>query len=225
MSVLKNARHEAVLAAYLGDRERVGWKAYAAVYPKSSQRAAETAWSRLLKDAEFAARRDELLAAVVEGVKSAAIMDLEEVLAELSKLGRANMQDFIVQGAGDNTAEVIAELRALAREHAAAIQELTVETYLEGAGKDAREVKRVKLKLHDKRGALAELRRHFEPSRHEIAGKDGGAIETADVSEPISPNELARRVAHILASAARSQAQDASAPKPRRAKPRQAKQQ
>jgi hypothetical protein len=95
-------------------------------------------------------------------------MDLQEVLAELSKLGRANMQDFVV--GGDDTADVIESLQALPREHAAAIQELTIDTYMEGKGDDAREVKRVKLKLHDKRGSLAELRRHLEPVKHEHSG-------------------------------------------------------
>jgi phage terminase small subunit len=168
MPQLRNSKHEAVLQAFLRDPKRVGWRAYKAVYRKSSQRAAETAWSRLLKDAVFKARHDELLKAVTQAAVDAAVMDLQEVLAELSKLGRANMQDFVV--GGDDTADVIESLQALPREHAAAIQELTIDTYMEGKGDDAREVKRVKLKLHDKKGSLAELRRHLEPVKHEHSG-------------------------------------------------------
>jgi HD superfamily phosphohydrolase len=102
MPQLRNSKHEAVLQAFLRDPKRVGWRAYKAVYRKSSQRAAETAWSRLLKDAVFKARLKELTEAVTKAAVDAAVMDLQEVLAELSKLGRANMQDFVV--GGDDTA-------------------------------------------------------------------------------------------------------------------------
>jgi phage terminase small subunit len=209
MPVLKNAKHEALAQAYFKDRERVGWKAYKAIYPKSSQRAAETGFSRLLKKAEFAARIAELDQAVAQASVDAKVMDLQEVLAELSKLGRANMQDFIVSGA--DTSDVVTALRDMNREHAAAIQELTIETYLEGRGDDAREVKSVKLKLHDKRGALSELRKHHEPQKHqhEHAGKDGGAIEVA----PAGSMDIARRIAFALAKARREAAKAAAKPK------------
>ena len=203
--MLKNSKHETVLAAFIQDPERVGWRAYRAVYPKCSQRAAETAWSRLLENAEFKARHDELLAAVTAEAKSAAVMDLTEVLEELSKLGRSNIQNVIVRG--DDTADVVEALRDLPPEHAATIQELTIETYLEGGGEDAREVKRVRIKLHGKRDALSELRRHHEPDRHEHSGPDGKPIETKDASEP---NDIARRVAFLLAQAAQTPAVPAS---------------
>src|SRR5258706_190065 len=60
MTTLANAKHEAVELAYIADPERVGWHAYRSVYPKSSQHAAETAWARMLKNAEFSARIAEL---------------------------------------------------------------------------------------------------------------------------------------------------------------------
>jgi hypothetical protein len=54
MPVLSNQRHEGVAQAYIADPEKVGWKAYKKVYPKSSQHAAETGFSRLLlKNAEL----------------------------------------------------------------------------------------------------------------------------------------------------------------------------
>src|SRR4051794_1055495 len=56
LSVLSNAKHEAVAQALIADPQKVGWRAYKAVYPKSSRHAAETAFGRLLKDATFAAR-------------------------------------------------------------------------------------------------------------------------------------------------------------------------
>lgn len=199
MPALSNPKHDAVALAYIRDPSRIGWKAYQAVYPNSSETAARTAWTRLLKKADFSARIAELNAKAADS----AVMDLREVLAELSKLGRSNMQDFTVRG--DDTGEVIASLQDLERDHAAAIQELTVETYIEGHGDEAREVKRVKLKLHDKRGALAELRRHHEPQKHEHSGKDGNPIETKDVTERPSDLEIARRVAFLLSQATRTE--------------------
>lgn len=202
MSALKNPKHESVLAAFLKDSERVGWRAYQSAYPKSSQRAAETGWSRLLKDAEFSARRDELLKSVMDEAKSTAVMDLTEVLEELSKLGRSNIQNVIV--AGDDTSDVIESIQNMAPEHAATIRELTVETYTEGAGDNAKDVKRVSVKLHGKRDALSELRRHHEPDRHEHSGPDGKPIETKDVGEKPTDLEVARRIAFLLALGGRA---------------------
>src|SRR5271154_3879864 len=81
MPVLFNSKHEAVAQAMLADRARVGWCAYKAVYPKSSRHAAETAFGRLLKDATFAARMDELNAAAADG----AVATARQVLEVLTK--------------------------------------------------------------------------------------------------------------------------------------------
>jgi hypothetical protein len=40
MPALANPKHEAVAQAFIADPERIGWRAYSQVYPKSSQRAA-----------------------------------------------------------------------------------------------------------------------------------------------------------------------------------------
>jgi hypothetical protein len=46
--------------AYIADPKRIGRRAYREAYPKSSQRAAETRFGRLLKNGEFSARIAEL---------------------------------------------------------------------------------------------------------------------------------------------------------------------
>jgi len=197
--MLKNAKHEAVLQAYIANRERVGWKAYSAIYTNSSQRASEVGWSRLLTHAEFSARLAELEKAVVDKVIEKTGITVERVLAELALIGFSNMQDF---------AEALMEgdVRELERDRAAAVQEITVDTYMDGAGDDAREVKRVRLKLLDKRAALVDIGRHLKMfvDRHELTGKDGKPIETVDASEE-KPSELevARRIAFLLERAAR----------------------
>lgn len=209
---LQNAKHEAVLQHYFADPQHVGCRAYLKVYPDSSEKAAKTGFSRMLKNADFAAR----LAWLQRSAADSNVMDLNEVLVELSKLGRSSIQNVIVRG--DDTKDVIETLDDMEPEHAATIQELTIETYFEGGGETAREVKRVKIKLHDKRGALAELRRHYEPQKHELTGKDGGPIETKEAE--LSELELARRIAFALEQGARAAPKTpACAPLPKAGKP------
>jgi hypothetical protein len=63
----------------------------------------------------------------------------------------------------------------LSRDQAAALAEITVETFMVGRGKVARDVRRVKFKLADKLGALNQLARHHKllTDKHEHTGKDG----------------------------------------------------
>jgi phage terminase small subunit len=151
MPVLANAKWEAVARALLADPQAVGWRAYKSVYQECSRRAAETGFTRLMKNAEFAARVAELKAAAAEGV----VLTAREVLEGLSLLAQSNMQDYV----GDNDIET--PVQSLTREQAACIQERTVEYYTEGRGDDAREVKRVKTKLYDRRAALVDLGRYY----------------------------------------------------------------
>lgn len=78
----------------------------------------------------------------------------ENVVIGLAQLATANMQDF-------ETVLYDGDLKSLTREQAAAIQEMTVETYTEGKGDEAREVKRVRLKLAPKIPALESLGKHL----------------------------------------------------------------
>ncbi len=196
---LQNAKHEAVLQHFFADPKRIGWRCYQLVYPNSSQRAAETGFSRLLKTAEFGER----LAWLQKSAAAGNVMDLNEVLVELSKLGRSSIKNVIVRG--DDTADVVKQLENLPDEAAATIQELTVETYVEGSGKDARQVKRVKVKLHSKHAALAELRNHHEPHKHEHTGAGGGPMQhEVDDKRELSELELGRRILFTLERAARA---------------------
>ena len=49
----------------------------------------------------------------------------------------------------------------LTRDRAAALAEVAVEEFVDGRCENARAVKRVKFKLHDKRAALVDLGRHL----------------------------------------------------------------
>jgi phage terminase small subunit len=168
MPVLKNTKHEAVAQAYIADPAKVGWRAYKAVYPKSSRHAAETAFGRLLKNAEFSARIAEMSTQAAEG----AVATARQVLEELTRIGLANMRDYVgLDGQ-------LVDVSRLTREQTAALQEVTVDTYMDGGGEDAREVKKVRFKLADKRAALVDLGRHHKlfTDKFEHSGK-GGPIE------------------------------------------------
>ncbi len=120
-------------------------------------------------------------------------IDSDLVIRELARMGFANMLDY-VRVTPDG--EAVVDLTRLDRDQAAAITEITSEVYTDGKGGDAEQVKRVKLKLADKRGALELLGKHLGlfPYRHEVAGPGGGPIETTGMT----PIEVKQRLIWIL---------------------------
>ena len=70
---------------------------------------------------------------------------------------------------------------------------ITVEEYKEGGGEDARDVKRVRFKLADKRAALVDIGRHFGMfiDKKEV-GKPGDFSQMTD-DELVSERERIRR--------------------------------
>jgi phage terminase small subunit len=130
-------------------------RAYKSVYPKSSRRAAETGFGRLLKNAEFSARIAELAEQAAQG----AVMAARDVLEELSRIGRANMLDYLRAGPDGDP---VLDWSRLTRDQAAALIEVTVEDFLDGRGENAREVRRVRFKLASKIDALELLGKHHK---------------------------------------------------------------
>jgi phage terminase small subunit len=118
----------------------------------------------------------------------------DRVLTELARIGFANMADYMRVGpSGDPQLD----FSALTRDQAAALQEVTVENYVSGRGDDAREVRRIKFKLADKRAALVDIGRHLGmfKSLHEHTGS--GVL----VPEPPSPSRVALALLNILHAA------------------------
>jgi phage terminase small subunit len=113
----------------------------------------------------------------------------ERVISELAKIGFANMQNYMRT---TSDGDPYLDFSALTEEQTAALSEVTVDDYVDGRGEDARKVKRVKFKLHDKRAALVDLGRHLGifHDNLRLAGKDGGPIEHREVSA-LSDDELA----------------------------------
>lgn len=126
----------------------------AAIRAGYSERTAYSQGQRLLKNVEVAA-------AIAAGqAKLAAKLEItqERVRDELAKIAFANMGDYIaITPDGD----AYVDLSDLTPEQSAAIGEITVEDYKDGRGEDARDVRRVKFKLNDKKAALDSLMRHL----------------------------------------------------------------
>jgi hypothetical protein len=98
---------------------------------------------------------------------------------ELTRLARANMADYI--GPDD----IVAPIRSLSRDQAAAAQERTVE-HTEGSGDEAREVKKIKFRLADKLRTLELLGKHHLLFAERRIHEDGGIAErlAAAIAKP-----------------------------------------
>jgi phage terminase small subunit len=111
---------------------------------------------------------------------------VDKIVRELATLGFSNMLDYMtIPADGD----AFVDLSKLSREQASAIQELVVEDYKDGRGEDARDVKRIKFKLYDKKAALVDLGKHLGMfiDRSEV-GKPGdfANLSDADLADQIA---------------------------------------
>ena len=188
MPELANARHERFAQEYLVDL--VAGRAYERAGYKARGNAAEVNGGKLLRNAQVAARIADLKQERARRLH----VTQDEVVAELVKLGFANMADYLrVTSAGDP----YLDLSALTREQAAALSEVTIEDFTDGRGDDARDVRRVKAKLHDKKGALVKLGEHlgmFGPK-----GTEDDPVHT--VTHTVTDADRQRRLAELRAAA------------------------
>jgi phage terminase small subunit len=104
----------------------------------------------------------------------------DRVVAELAKLAFSNIEDFTQLVGGER----VPDMSRATRDQLAAVAEIVVDEYVDGRGEGARDVKRVRFKLADKRAALVDLGRHLGMfvDRHEHSGPAGGPIETAGLT-------------------------------------------
>lgn len=144
-------KQERFVAEYLIDLNAT----QAAIRAGYSPRSANEQGARLLAKASVAASVAEGKRAQVEKLGISA----ERVLRELSLIGFSNMADYMSVG---SDGDPFLDFSALTRDQAAALTEVTVEDFKDGRGKDARDVRKVKFKLADKRAALVDLGRHLK---------------------------------------------------------------
>lgn len=145
-----NLKQQRFVAEYLVDKNAT----QAAIRAGYSKRTAYSQGQRLLKKVEIAA----LVAEKAEKQLDKIEITAERILRELALLGFANMKDYMRVG---SDGDPYLDFSALSRDQAAALTEVTVEDFKDGRGDDARDVRRVKFKLADKRAALVDLGRHL----------------------------------------------------------------
>jgi phage terminase small subunit len=120
----------------------------------------------------------------------------EKVLRELMLMGFSNMQDYVsIQK--DGFAYV--DLSKLTREQAAAIQEITTDSYVADSEDDKGEeqgriVTKVKFKLADKRGSLELLGKHLKlfVEQTEVSGPGGGPVPIQIVNHIPRPKRASK---------------------------------
>jgi len=174
---LANKKHEAVAQAFIKSRDKVGWRAYASVFPGTSDVAARKNWSRLSHRDDFRRRLEELqIAAANEAVLTEA-----KVLAEIGHMAFGNMLDYTrIHGS-----QLITDFSQLTREQAAAIRKVKVKTtrQMVGEGDDAEEieVQTTEFELHDKLKGLELLGRNLklfaDRIEHDVAGNLASRLE------------------------------------------------
>lgn len=128
-------------------------------------------------------KKPEIQAAVSKfkaDLAARAIRTKADIERELEKMGFANLANY--HRIGENGDPII-DLSDCTREDLAALTELETHDYIEGRGEDARDVRKVRLKMADKRQALmdlAKLRGQVEDKstvRHEDATSAAVAAE------------------------------------------------
>lgn len=157
------ARQRRFVAEYMLDLNAT----QAATRAGYSAKTARSVGCENLTKANIAAAIEKRQAALAE--KHGATVD--RIIAELAKIGFANMLDYM--RAGDDGGPAL-DFSTLTRDQAAALIQITAEDFMDGRGEDARDVRRVRFKLADKRAALVDLGRHLG-----MFNRRGGSLDLA----------------------------------------------
>ena len=175
------AKQRRFVEEYLVDKNAT----QAAIRAGYSAKTAHAIGHENLSKPEIASEIDAQLAAMREKTG----ITVERVAAELAKIGFADVRK-LFKGDG------LVSIEALDDETAGAVSSVEVVTRaVPGSESDdgLKEVEHVhKIKLWDKRAALVDLGKHLGMfvERHEHTGRDGGPIETKDVSDAETADRL-----------------------------------
>lgn len=166
-----NSRQKAFVDEYLIDLNAT----QAAIRAGYARKTANRTGPRLLSNVVIQQRVQEAMSRREKRTE----ITQDRVVNELAKIGFANLGDFItLTSAGDP----LVDLSTMTRDQAAALSEVTVEDFTDGRGDDARDVRRIKVKLCDKRAALVDLGKHLGMFR----GDGGEADEPMPVKVEIN---------------------------------------
>jgi phage terminase small subunit len=103
--------------------------------------------------------RDRIKAEAIKLAIERTAITLERVAVELGRIGFANMMDYMKIDPA--TGDPRLDWSDLSREQAAALLEVTVDDYVDGRGENARDVRKVRFKLGDKRASLMDIAKLF----------------------------------------------------------------
>jgi phage terminase small subunit len=115
------------------------------------------------------------IAAAMEERQKRTEVNQDFVIGELKKIAQANMMDYMRATPGGDP---YLDFSQLTKEQAAALAEVTVDDYVEGRGENARQIKRVRFKLCDKRAALVDLGRHLGMFTDNVRHSGGLTLES-----------------------------------------------
>lgn len=127
-----------------------------------------------LKKPQIAAALEKALAERAKRLEVTA----DRVVEELAKVGFANLLDYFHL---TSDGEPYVDLSEITPDQAAALAELQVEDYVEGRGDDARQVRRVKIKVADKLRALDQLAQHLGIAKRVDVTSNGEALPAPQV--------------------------------------------
>lgn len=86
-----------------------------------------------------------------EEIKKKLELSSEDIIREISRIALGNIASFVKL---TSSGEPYVDMSDLTYDEMAVLSDLQIEDYVEGRGEDAREVRRIKFKLHDKQRAL-----------------------------------------------------------------------
>ena len=199
MAALSNPRHER-FAQELAKGKSANESYEIAGYTPNRHNASGLARQEHIRArvAELIAREQHIEAKALEKAIERLAITKERVLGELARIGFANIADYV-----DLTGEYPTwALKDVPRELMGAVAELTTETVFERTKSNGApsEVRKVKLKLWDKKGALVDIGRHLGmfKDKVEVSGPGGGPIETRELG---ARERIASRIAGAAARA------------------------
>lgn len=161
-------------------------------------------WQRLA--AEHDQKASATAGAILAKAQGKALADLgigaDRVLQELARIGFANMTDFLrVTPEGDAYIDLsVLEQRP---ELGALLQEVQVEDFVDGRGDNARDVRRVKIKLHHKLDALGKLAQYFgllkgHPDSPTLPGNTIVNMEVNNTTIHVTPDQVKSELADLF---------------------------
>lgn len=110
-------------------------------------------------------------------VRARAEITVDDLVREMAKLAFMNVADYHrIQENG----EPAVDLSGCTRDQLAAVTELEVHTYTDGRGEDARDVKKVRFKLADKRQSIMDLGKLLGIVKDKVEHSGGVKVEAAE---------------------------------------------